>query len=600
MPSLPEFASFKLNMSSPIEQIKEKIDIAELVGSYIQLQKAGTNFKALCPFHSERTPSFYVTPARQIWHCFGCNLGGDIFRFIMNLENIEFPEALRILAEKAGVQLRREDPKLKSERTRLLDLLEEAARFYEKNLVERKDVGAYLKERGLTGETAKSFRLGYTPNDWQGTISYLKQKGYKPDEMEKAGLAVKSEKEAGFYNRFRARIMFPLFDASGRIVGFSGRIFDKDVLPQASSQTPAVDPAKYINTPQTVLYDKSRLLYGFDRAKTEIRKQNAAVILEGQMDLIMSHQAGALNAVAVSGTALTPFHLKNLRRLCGALIMSFDMDSAGFEATVKSVNLALGAGFEIKIAAFPQAKDPADLIKENPAVWREILAGAKPVVLFLLERIGARSENALALKKEAKRLVIPFIAAVAGDLDRAHWVGETASFLKVPEEIIWSEVKNEIKNAKNGKIAGGAAQNQSFQDKPFQSKTRRGLLEERLIGFAVWKGEELRPTLEACSLNWFSPERRHIFESVLVGRAAEEHYVKKLALEAELIYSGHDDFASEVRHLAKELQKEHLRAKLEGLSGEMQECERAGDKDSLHQKFEEFRSVSAEFNTLSI
>jgi DNA primase len=585
---------------TPIEQIKEKIDVAELIGSYIQIQKAGVNFKALCPFHSEKTPSFYISPPRQIWHCFGCNLGGDIFRFIMNLENIEFPEALKILAEKAGVELRREDPKLRSERTRLLDLLEEASRFYEKNLLERKDVGAYLKERGLTGQTAKSFRLGYALNVWDGIISYLKQKGYKPDEMEKSGLIVKSEREDGFYDRFRARIMFPLFDSSGRIVGFSGRIFEKDVLPQTSSRAPAVDLAKYINTPQTVLYDKSRLLYGFDRAKTEIRKQNAAVVLEGQMDLIMSHQAGATNAVAVSGTALTPFHLKNLRRLCDTLIMSFDMDLAGFEATVKSVNLALGAGFEVKVAGFPQAKDPADLIKENPEVWREILISAKPVVLFLLERIGAKSENALALKKEAKRLVIPFISSIAGDLDRAHWVGETASFLKVPEEIIWSEVKNGIKNAKSGKSAGAAVQNQDSLNGPLHSKTRRGLLEERLIGFAVWKGEELRPAFEVCSLNWFSPERRHIFESILAGRAADEHYVKKLALEAELVYAGHDNFASEIGHLAKELQKEHLRAKLEGLSGEMKECERAGDKDSLHQKFEEFRSVLSEFNALSI
>src|SRR3989338_1160057 len=296
-------------MTTSVEQIKEKLDIAELVGSYVKLQKAGVNFKALCPFHTEKTPSFYVTPSRQIWHCFGCSAGGDIFRFVMNIEGVEFPEALRILAEKAGVVLERQDPKLRSERTRLLDLLEAAASYYEKNLLERSDVGSYLKERGMTGETAKSFRLGYSFNSWDGVVNHLKQKGFKPEEIERAGLAIKSEKETGHYDRFRSRIMFPLFDGAGRIVGFSGRIFEKDL----SAENKEAEPAKYINTPQTALYDKSCLLYGFDKAKTEIRKKNSAIVLEGQMDLIMSHQSGVLNAVAVSGTALTPRHFINLK-----------------------------------------------------------------------------------------------------------------------------------------------------------------------------------------------------------------------------------------------------------------------------------------------
>ncbi len=194
-----------------VEQIKEKLGVAELVGSYIRLDKAGVNFKASCPFHTERTPSFYVTPSRQIWHCFGCNKGGDIFRFVMEIEGVEFPEALAMLAERAGVEIRREDPRLRSERARLLELLEAAARFYERALYERKDVGAYLKERGMTGETAKSFRIGYAHHSWNTIVDALRAKGFRPEEIERAGLAIHSERDAGWYDRFRARIMFPLF-----------------------------------------------------------------------------------------------------------------------------------------------------------------------------------------------------------------------------------------------------------------------------------------------------------------------------------------------------------------------------------------------------
>lgn len=572
-------------MQTPVEQIKEKIDIVELVGSYVKLQKAGANFKALCPFHSEKTPSFYVTPARQIWHCFGCNLGGDIFRFVMNIEGVEFPEALRILAEKAGVELKREDPKIRSERTRFLDLLDEAVKYYEKNLFERKDVGAYLKERGMAGETAKSFRLGYALNLWDGVINHLKQKGFKTEEIEKTGLAIKSEKETGYYDRFRARIMFPLFDSAGRIVGFSGRIFEKD--------SQEADIAKYINTPQTVIYDKSRLLYGFDRAKTEIRKKNEAIILEGQMDLIMSHQAGSNNAVAVSGTALTPSHLRNLKRLCDTLIMSFDTDAAGFAATTKSVDLALSAGFEIKIAGLSSAKDPADLIKESPDAWHKTLEASKPVVAFLLSTLGAKIADALTLKKEVRRLVLPYVTAMAGELDRAHWVGEIASFLKTPEEIIWNEVKK-IKINKNYAAPGKSDQPDNLR----KAKTRRSLLEERLIGLVCWKNKELLSAFAELETQWFSPERRHIFEAGLAGQEPDEHYAKKLSLEAEVVYAGHDDLASEIKELARELKKENLKERLEALSIEIKACEEAGHQEELQKKFEEFKTTSTALNTL--
>mgnify|MGYP001558698597 FL=1 len=585
-------------MPTPVEKIKEKIDVVELVGSYIKLQKAGVNFKALCPFHSEKTPSFYVTPSRQIWHCFGCSAGGDIFRFVMNIEGIEFPEALRILAERAGVELERQDPKIRSERTRLLDLLETATAYYEKNLYERKDVGAYLKERGMTGETAKSFRLGYALNSWDGVISNLRQAGFKQDDIEKAGLAIKSEKETGFYDRFRARIMFPILDGAGRIVGFSGRIFEKDLLsmreavgtPTTDAESRGVGAAKYINTPQTALYDKSRALYGLDKAKTEIRKKNSAIILEGQMDLIMSHQAGATNAVAISGTALTPQHLINLKRLCDTLVMSFDTDNAGYEATKKSVDLGVSAGFEIKIAAINGAKDPADLIKENPKNWFDALEGAKPVVSFLLETLAVKNKDTLAFKKEVGRTVLPYVALMQSEIDRAHWIGEIALVLKMREENVWQELE---------RIKGKSRPKKSGDDSAIPPvRSRRGLLEERLIGLAAWRKDDLTAVFSECKAEWFSPERRHIFESSLVSADTEDHYVKKLALEAEVVYDAGENMADELKSLIKELRKENLKDKLVKLGDSVRELERSDNKDELEKKFVEFKSISAELNSI--
>ena len=575
-------------MPSPVEQIKEKIDTVELVGSYIKLDKAGMNFKALCPFHSEKTPSFYVSPARQIWHCFGCNVGGDAFRFVMNIEGVEFPEALRILAQRAGVELRREDPKLRSERTRILDLLEEATRFYEKNLYERKDVGAYLKERGLAGETAKSFRLGYAKNSWDDIISHFKEKGYSVGEAEKAGLAIRSERDSSYYDRFRARIMFPLFDSASRIVGFSGRIFERDAVP-----TRQAIEAKYINIPQTLLYDKSSLLYGLDRAKLEIRKKNAAIILEGQMDVILSHQAGVTHAVGVSGTALTPLHLRTLKRICDTLIMSFDPDGAGFEATTKSVDAALKAGFDIRVVPFSSTKDPADLIQEDPQSWVQLITKAEPIITFLLGTLSKKHSDGRMLKKEVGRMVLPYVANISSELDRAHFVGEIAKVLTVREEVIWQE----LEKRKNHTI-----QKEAENEHPLRLvKDRRGLLEERLIGLAILKKSAFTKEILESIPDWFSHERRSIFENVLVREreaVSQDHYEKKLALEAELFYGAQDDLSLEVDTLTKELHKEHVKEKLTKLTDKIRIHEKTGKEQELEENLKEFKELSSMFNAL--
>jgi DNA primase len=324
-------------MSTPVEQIKARLSIVDVVGSYIKLDKAGSSFKALCPFHNEKSPSFNVSPSRDAYYCFGCNRGGDIFSFVEEIEGIEFVDALKLLADRAGVTLTHDIKENKSEREHLASLMEEATLFYERQLLQNTAVKAYLVDRGLTEETVRSFRIGFAPLEWRAVYDHLRSKHFSDAEIEKAGLVKPTEGKEP-YDRFRGRVMFPIFDANGRVVAFSGRVFGEQKNKDGS------DVAKYINSPETPLYDKSSIMFGYDRAKRAIRTQNFTILVEGQMDLIMSHQAGTENTVAVSGTALTEKHLTLLKRLSDNLVFAFDADEAGLRATARAFRLALALG----------------------------------------------------------------------------------------------------------------------------------------------------------------------------------------------------------------------------------------------------------------
>ncbi|MFA6274514.1 MAG: DNA primase, partial [Candidatus Paceibacterota bacterium] len=338
-------------MNSPVQKIKERLSIEEVVSSYIKLERAGANLKAKCPFHNEKTPSFFISPDRGSYYCFGCSAKGDIFTFVEEFEGLDFKGALKLLAEKAGVQLEdyKYNKEAESEKEKLYRAMEEATKFFENNLIENSEVLNYLKSRGLEDKTIKDFRIGFIKNDWRELYTFLQKKGFTEIELEKAGLIKKTEK--GYYDRFRGRIMFPISDSSGRIIAFSGRLFQDDGK-----------SAKYLNSPETPIFNKSSVLYGLDRAKESIRKNNFSILVEGQFDLILSHQAGFRNTIATSGTALSDSTISKenvvsnlglLRRLSGNIVLAFDADKAGFNAANRASKIALSFGMDVKVASMP-------------------------------------------------------------------------------------------------------------------------------------------------------------------------------------------------------------------------------------------------------
>ena len=441
-------------MSTPVEQIKERLSIVDVISSYLKLERAGRSFKAKCPFHNEKTPSFFISPARNSFYCFGCNKGGDIFSFVQEFEGLDFVGALRVLAQRAGVELKRIDPKVRSHYARLYLVLEKATRFFEAELAKSKEARTYLLDRGLAAETVKNWRLGFAPHDWRQLHDHLLKEGFTPAEMGKVGLikhkeaeflssspplqrgSAESARRGGgegaanirYYDTFRGRIMFPILDGASRVIAFSGRI-----LPRLDDGK----TGKYINSPETILYNKSRILYGFDKSKLAMRSRDAVILVEGQMDLLMVHQAGQNFAVAVSGTALTREHLALLKRLTNNLLLSFDADSAGQKASERAIRLALAEGFAVKVIALSGGKDPAELIAANLAAWEKAVSGAVHVIEFLTEGLLNSSlsgrEQALAIEKN----ILPLIALLQSPVEQSHFLKFVGEKSGLREEALW-------------------------------------------------------------------------------------------------------------------------------------------------------------------
>jgi len=377
-----------------LQEIKDRLDIVEVISQYIPLKKAGANYRARCPFHDEKTPSFMVSPSKQIFHCFGCGKGGDIFGFVKDMEKIDFKEALGILAEKAGVQLQNISPEKQSLKKRLLAAHDVANDFFQQNLEENLDALAYLKERGLIKKVIHQFQLGYAPESFEKTTLFLRKQGFTDEEILKSGLAAQSEKKrGGIYDRFRNRIMFPIQDIQGKTIAFSGRGLGQS------------EP-KYLNSPETPIYQKSHTLFNLNGAKKAIQEADRVIVVEGQMDAVSSVRAGAENTVATLGTALTEAHIQLLNRFTQNIAFAFDSDSAGQKALKRACQIALAKEMNIEVIAIIDGKDPDDCVQKDPNLWLEITKKGVDYLDFLLASLlkQYQTENSRDLAKFIKEL----------------------------------------------------------------------------------------------------------------------------------------------------------------------------------------------------
>lgn len=423
-----------------VQQIKDRLSIVDVVSPYVELHKAGKNFKGKSPFTNEKTPSFYVSPDRGMYYCFSSSQGGDIFTFVQAMEGVDFKGALKILADKAGIELVAEDPKKKTERDKNYEVIEESTRFYEDKFLKEAEAQKYLEDRGVLAETRARWRIGYAPgppdHGWRELKSYLEEKKFTKEELLKAGLikGVDSGKEP--YDVFRDRVMFPIFDSSGRVVAFSGRILSKDS-----------DAPKYVNSPETELFVKSDILFGYDKAKEGIRKLNFSLIVEGQFDVVLAHQAGYNNTVAVSGTALTAHHVDLLQRLSNRVVLALDADRAGIAAVKRAADLMLSRSMDVKVAKMDPGQDPADMIKNDVHSFRSIVKKSMSVIEYLFVVLKDEVSDDRTFKLRVREEILPYVAKIPNAIDREHFENFLAERMQTTKDAVHIEVQKLLEKA---------------------------------------------------------------------------------------------------------------------------------------------------------
>ncbi len=540
---------------SSVDQIKERLNIEGVVGSYIKLEKAGNSLKARCPFHNEKTPSFFVSPERGSYYCFGCGAKGDIFTFVQEFEGIDFLGSLKILADKAGITLEKFTSKTTDKKERLYQLLETATLFMQKNL-EAEDIPlSYLKNRGLNNETIKNWKIGYVRDEWRSISDHLKSKGFIDDEIERAGISKTEGKNT--YDRFRGRIMFPIFDSAGRVIAYSGRILHDDGK-----------SAKYLNSPQTELFDKSKVLYGYDRAKQSIRKFDFSILVEGQMDLLMAHQAGFTNAIASSGTALTVEHLALLKRISNKIIMSFDSDYAGAKAAERGWALALSNGMDVKIAEIPKGFDPADLILKDKEKFKDVIKNSTFLIDFLLNRIEAEHKDlpAQAGKKKLwqtiKNKILPYVYLLDGNTERSRYVKKISDLIDIKEDFIWDDLKK-VKLDDEFQPQNTQVENKTIEKEISQEILKKGSIERSLASILTkQEGRQTDTTnVREKIKNILSDEKYLKFQEEYKNK------INELAFEAEGYYENIDDdkLQKETEYFILNLREEYYKKELEKL-----------------------------------
>jgi DNA primase len=415
-----------------IEQVAAATDIVELIGTYFPLKRAGTEFRALCPFHDEKTPSFHVSPSKQSYYCFGCGAGGSAFQFLMQYENIDFPEAVRRLGRRAGITLTElerspEEEAHRERRSRLLRLHAEAAAWFHHNLLRLRQADharAYMQQRGLNIDVAKRWQIGYAPNSWNHLSRWAQTAGFRHEELLESGLVVlRDEHQGEYYDRFRDRLMFPIRNDVGEVIAFSGRVLD----PNASG-------GKYVNSPETSIFSKGNILFGFDRTKRAVAKTGVAIILEGQIDLITCFEAGIENVVAPQGTALTEKHAALLRRFAEEVLLFFDADRAGEKAAERALEILYAAGLQVRIGRLPPKEDPDSLVRsQGAAAFQALVEQSKDFFDFEIERVPAQTANPTTAERvAAARKLVHFVSLVPDQVTRETMVSRLASRFNLP------------------------------------------------------------------------------------------------------------------------------------------------------------------------
>lgn len=594
-------------MNSAVEDIKGRINIVDLIGEYIRTQKAGANWKALCPFHHEKSPSFMINEEKQIWHCFGCGKGGDAFGFLMEIEGVDFKEALKILAEKTGVELpkfSKNQEEFVDDKKKTLEILDLSSRFYEKQLWDgmgREKILPYLRKRGLKDGSIKEFKLGYAPNGWDNLLKFLLGRGYSTTDIVKTGLLVAKNdtQRNSFYDRFRDRITFPVLNVMGKVVGFSAR-----VAPEGDESQ-----AKYVNTPETSVYHKSRILYGLNLAKQEIKSKDSAIIVEGNMDVIAAHQAGIKNTIAVSGTALTPEQVDMLKRYAGKIKMLFDMDNAGEKATQRSAEICFQKDINVSVIILSEGKDAAELVEKDPQKFIEASEKAIPIMEYFFQQFFNRYDaNKVEDKKIIAAELLNIIKNFGNAIEKNYWIRKLSQKLDVGENVL----TDIFKKTENRRM-------RQPEEKPLEKKAvkkRTEILLEKIAGLilgskALW--EKISNDYER--KNYFSENKNftsifekggesgYKFENLIssLENKEEKDFLQKIYFDTKYsitengpVENDLSDSEEQAQYCFNELRKEIGKEKLLALLRDIKKAEEDGDKDGKNLLIKEFNKLSQE------
>lgn len=558
-------------MQDAKEEVRSRLNIEDIVGEYVQLKRAGRNFKGLSPFTDERTPSFVVSPDKQIWHDFSSGKGGDVFSFVMLMEGMDFRQSLEHLARKAGVELKQfsgSDGMHAKRKERARQALELAAKFYQQVLVRSPDAMDYVvKKRHLTRQTIEDFKIGFAPSEGALLVKALEKRGYSKKELSDAGL---TNRFGG--DLFRGRMVVALTDQAGGVIGFTGRVIDDNGSP------------KYLNTPQTILFDKSRHVFGLSQAKEAIRKQDVAVLVEGNLDVVSSHQAGVRNVVATAGTAMTEYHLKILSRLASRIRLAFDGDKAGLAATERAVVMAQKIGVDLEVISLPdQAKDPDELIQQDPKLWQRATETAKPAVEWVIEQYKYREDLQSAVgKRRFTTAALTLVRNLKDEVERNHYLQLVEKLTEVPQAVLESKMSNVITETPK-KLRPVTIQKQPAGSAGLDTQdTLLGIaltVPETRRWLSVVSGDMLEDDQSRQLLEYLQNNHEPITDDIPKELQNIEQYVKIVQLKSDTRYANWEEqqFQDEIARVVKQLTTKHRETKKQSLIDQLRDAEETGD-----------------------